>query len=248
MPERHKPLLWQALSLLLTLLTACQTAQTPTPLIAPLPTPHILAVQVTPALQSLGAQFHACADELPSTGLVVSNTPAPSLDLNKAAVALRWGLQSKPEGYAAVLGQEALVVIVSTQSTLQSIGLADLRAIYQGKLRAWPGTDNEIQAWTYPSGDDATEVFEGTILGGSTIPASAVYTAPDPEAMLETVAKTPNAVGYLPRRWLNSSVKALNIQGIAAESLRQPVVALSKSEPEGPEKSWLLCLQQAFTE
>lgn len=248
MPDcRQQPRLWQAISLLLCLLAACQPL--PTPQIAPQPTPRVLTVQATPALQSFTGKFHACAGiERPSIGLVVSNTPAPSLDINKADIALRWGVQFKLEGYAAELGKEALVIVVSPQHAGQSIQLSDLQAIYQGKLRAWPGASSEVHAWTYPGGDDAAQVFEGVVLGGGQILGSAVYTAPDPAAMLEAVSKDLNAVGYLPRGWLNDSVKSLDVQGIAPETMRQPVIALSKSEPEGPEKSWLICLQQGFSE
>jgi hypothetical protein len=202
-------------------------------------------VQITAALQPLGEQFRNCVLELPNTGLVLLETPAAALDLDRSTLALRWGAGSAAIDYAAVVGEEELVVIAHPSNPLAQITVESLRAVYEGLQREWPETSEEIQAWAYPDGDDVQEVFEVAILGETAAAAGTAWLAPDPGAMRAAVAGNPAALGFLPRRWMDASVKALSVQGLEPASLRQPVLALSKSEPTGPEKAWLLCLQQA---
>ena len=231
------------------LLAACQPSLTP----VALPTPTVLEVQVTPALTHLGQSFNDCANELENSGLVVLETPAALLDLNRSALALRWGpgySGADQPGYAAVIGQEELAVIVHPDNPLNSISRADLQALYSGALRSWPQTDPaiEVQPWVYPDGDDVLAVFQSALLDGSAPSPRAVYNAPDPAAVLEAVAENPGAVGFLPARRVNSSVKALVLEGIDPAQLRQPILAWSNVEPKGPEKAWLICLQERLSE
>lgn len=213
---------------------------------SPLPTPAALEVQITPALQAMGDRFRNCALELPNTGLVLLKTPADSIDLERTEIALRWGAGSAAFEYAAVIGEESLVIVTHPENPLQEISLDDLRAMYTGGLREWPepAGSGEIEPWAYPAGDDVQEVFEKVVLG-EPLAAGATWLAPDPGAMREAVSGSRAAVGFLPQSWLDESVKPLAVTGIAAERLRQPLLALSKLEPTGPEKAWLICLQQA---
>jgi hypothetical protein len=228
--------------LLLLLMSACQPGLTP----VARPTAAVLTVQSTPALQSLGKVYQVCVQELANTGLVLLDTPAVSLDPDRAGLALRWGAGSSiKNNYAVVIGQEELVFIVHPQNPLKGISLADLQAIYSGKQRDWPQSSpaGEIQPWVYLPGDDAQAVFETSVLKGQAVSTRVTFLAPDPEAMRDAIASSPAAIGFLPRRWLNQTVKQLPVEGLDTASLRQPILALSKSAPDGIEKSWLICLQ-----
>lgn len=230
------------------LLAGCQPGLTT----LTLPTPRALIVQVTPALTILEDEFQRCAAGLENTGLVLLERPAAALDLAQSALTLRWG---NPGGwdpgqpsYAAVIGQEELVVVTHPSTPLESIRLADLQAIYTGGLHHWPNMDEtaEIQAWGYARGEDVQAIFQAAL--GVEPSARVMHLAPDPAAMRDAVGITPGAVGFLPRRWLNDSVKPLAVEGLDAALLIQPVLAWSKLEPSGQEKAWLICLQEGANE
>jgi hypothetical protein len=172
-------------------------------------------------------------------------TPASALDLNRSSLALRWGAGSSAIEFASVIGEEELVVVIHPDNPLQQISLEDLRAVYEGTLREWPDTQEEIEAWAYPAGEDVQEVFESAVFTGTAPASDKAWLAPDPRAMREAIAGNPAALGFLPRSWLDEGVRALPISGLEAGDLRQPVLALSKSEPIDPEKALLICLQQA---
>ncbi len=217
---------------------------------APRPTPSILTVQSTPALQSLAKDYQGCVEEQANAGLVLLDTPAASIDLKQASLALRWGASSAFKGYAAVIGNEELDLIVHPSNLLNSISLAEIKAIYSGSQPVWPGGDPavEIQPWVYLTGDDAQSIFEAAVLAGQPPSTRVVSLAPDPAAMREAVAASPAAVGFLPRRWVDSSVKVIPVTDLDPARLRQPILALSRSEPQGLDKSWLLCLQEKLSE
>lgn len=226
------------------LVSACQA----NPTLESQPTPQVLTVQVTPALQSMSDTFRRCTQAQPNTGLVLLDTPAASIDLDRAPLALRWGAGASLPGSAAVVGQEELVIVVNPQNPAERISLADLQAIYHGTLRAWPGQTSEIQPWAYASGEDIQSIFEAVVLGGSALSNRTASTAPDPAAVREAVAGNPAAIGFLPKRWVDKSIKVLPLDGMDPANLRQPILALSKSEPKGLEKAWLICLQEQRTE
>ena len=195
-----------------------------------------------------------CTEELENTGLVLLNRPASALDLSQAALALRWGAirpdSSKIKPYAAVIGEEELVILVHPQNTIQQISADDLEAIYTGRMRTWKtaAPANEIQVLVYPEGEETQEIFENIFLNSSPGRAQITSLVPDPAAMRETIAKNPGAIGFLPRRWVDSTVKTLPVENLDPVQLRHPILALSQSEPGGQEKEWLVCLQEMMSE
>ncbi len=231
------------------ILAACGPAPTPT---AAQPTPVILAVRVSPALRSLEGLFHACAGELPNTGLVLLDWPAQGA--TQAGLVLQWGdagtAGKGPAAFTAVLGQEDLVVVVNPKNPLGKISMADLQAIYSGALPHWDqsGQSVDIQPWVYPDGEDAQAIFQAQVLGGSLLAGRVVYTAPDPAAMREAIVANPGAIGFLPKRWADASVKPITIEGLDPARLRQPILARFNSEPKYPDKAWSICLQERLSE
>jgi hypothetical protein len=70
--------------------------------------------------------------------------------------------------------------------------------------------------------------------------------------MLEAVAGDENSIGYLPASFITSAdpslagkVKRVQLGETLAESLTQPVIAVTASEPEGLTRQLVICLQEA---
>jgi ABC-type phosphate transport system substrate-binding protein len=121
-------------------------------------------------------------------------------------------------------GADSPVIIVSPQQTPQSVSTNALRAIFGMRLRNWP---NQTPAHVFVLRDDNPThgVFSKQILNiyphqlrlaWDRLVFSGTGQAPtevnSEEAMREQVAKTPGAIGYLPRSMVDDSVRVLQLQ------------------------------------
>jgi phosphate transport system substrate-binding protein len=147
-----------------------------------------------------------------------------------------------PDGtglWATPLGEEPIAVIVNQASPIDGLTLAQLQDIYAGRDTMWAAAARE-------DGDDSRLFFEAVALRGLR-PAATISLAPSPEAMIRFVSETPNALGYLPLGWADERVKVIAIDGLAPTDEGYPlialVVAVSKSEPGGPARDWLINVQ-----
>lgn len=214
-------------------LCACQPSATT----VALPSPQILHMQITPALDRLRPALHACAAE-EALGLVVDSLPATALDPSQTDLALRWSAPAETSDFAAVLAEEALVVIVHPTQERAAVTRGELRALYSAGQQA-----GGLNPWAYPPGDDVQQAFETLVLQGPPEQPLPVFLAPDPPAMLEAVAEDPNAIGFVPAGWVTGQVRVLPVSDLDTEESLQPILAISTAEPQGAARAMLLCLQ-----
>lgn len=226
------------------LLSACRPVAAP----APEPTLLFLQVQFTPALAVLRPQFQACALAQPGLAVIALERPAAALTPAQVDFALRWDEPPQIEGYAAGIAQEALVPIVHPSNPLAALRRAQIDALLAGPAPTWDGLlpqgkDRPLRLWIYPGGDDARGVLENALLQHS-LASGAAAIAPDPQAMRQAIAADPDALGFLPTRWLDASVRLVPLDIPSP----RPILALSTAEPQGAARQWLLCLQNALSQ
>ncbi len=232
--------------LVIGLAAACTQAAPP----VIVPTPQSWRIQYTPALAWMAPEFNLCIRQQPGDALIVSEKPASALDVAQAQITLRWGAAPENTGYLTELGSDDLVVVVNPQNPVRNLTGSQIRDIFSGANRTWSayakGNPNPIQVWVYPTGNEIRQYFEKSLNPPRLNPSALL--APDPGVMRQAVAADPSAIGYLPGRWVNSSVRGLSIPDIAETSLRQPILALTSAEPQGTQKEWLLCLQRSIAQ
>jgi hypothetical protein len=236
-----KHVLWIKLGVyicLLSTLAACRELSTA----APLPTPDTVLVQITPALQKLTPRLQACAQQDTTVGLRVKEVPAQALDFRQAAVSLRIDLAPGTQPYAADLGSIQIAIIAPPGQAPSHLSRNDLANIYNGRLTQWPGSSQPIQLWTYLPGDDLRQAFERLVPGEQSEqpPSQQLRLAPSPQAMLDAVAASPGALGYVPKDWLDARVQAIPLD----VTLAAPLLALTPAEPQGAARRLIACLQK----
>jgi hypothetical protein len=238
-----------AVALSLLLLAGCH----PLAAAPPPPTAWPVRIQYTPALTPRLAALQDCAAQIPGAGLLVDELPARLLDPAKADLVLRLGLPANPPGFSAQIGADQVVAIVNPINPV-TLHAGDLAAIFSGQVRAWadlspvpaltPGsaiTPTPIHLWTYAPGDDVRDAFVNTFLSGAAISARAGI-APDPSDLLQAVADDPSAIGYLPGSVVTDRVRVVDVSGEGPG--QAPLLALAQSEPQGPARALLACLQK----
>jgi phosphate transport system substrate-binding protein len=102
------------------------------------------------------------------------------------------------EGFA----RDSVAVIVHPDSPLTETGLAQLREIFRGRMQEWDGT--VITVVSREDGSGTRAAFERIALGGGDTTLNAVV-VPSGEAVLDLVASTPGAIGYVSSLWLGSA-------------------------------------------
>lgn len=178
-------------------------------------------------------------------GCVPAGSALAYLDTpDQAAARLVWG-GAVPDGWSAFeLGTEKLAVIVNPANPAQSISSAGLTLVFSGEILDWdylgqaPGP---LTAWSLPAADESASVA----LAGGIVLASGdqLRLAPAPAELRAAVAADPSAIGLLPARFLDDSVRELVIDGLDPAALSAPLLALTPQEPQGALRAWLGCLQ-----
>ncbi len=239
--------------LLLLLATACAPFTTA----APLPTRQPVRVDLPPALRPWGSRLQACGAENPGMDLFVLESAPASQATGQADLTFHLGAPVTKSAYLAQVGTEDITILVNAANPNDKLSLAQLQQLYLGQALTWAtiasapaGFDQTVQLWTYPAGDELRWAFESAVFRGSQSQAQAML-APDPQAMLEAVSSAKNAIGYVPGSWMKTvtpelakGLKQIEVESALAQELRQPVLASSAVEPQGPARALLECLEK----
>jgi hypothetical protein len=201
------------------LISSCSTG-TPPP-----STPQIVSVYSSSAAQPWLSELYDCAAG--QGDVVLSRVADPDI----AQIGLRIGEPEFLSSFAYQIDNEEILIVTQRQSPVQNLTFDDARALFLGL------GDPAVQVWVYASGEDVQRVFEQFVMeGGSITPAARV--AASPQQMSDTLVNEPKTVGILPRHWkAGDSREVLSVATV-------PVLALTKTEPQGVVKSLIVCLQK----
>lgn len=205
-----------------------------------------LKVEITPGLDWLRPEMADCALQTPILSLTVRSASQQDQSLGNADILLRWSESLAGDGKTLKIGEDSLAVIIHPDNPLQQMDDTQLAAIYSGAIGDWeslPGSlSGEIHRWVYPPDDDSQILFDSKVLAEEKIVLTAMI-VPDPEGMLDAVREDSHAIGFIPARWLEPSVKPVSISGYTKSDLTMPILAVTDGEPSGFTRDWLLCVQ-----
>jgi hypothetical protein len=134
-------------------------------------------------------------------------------------------------GFAYQVDEEEILVVTHRQSLIQSLNREGVQELFMGL------SDPSVQAWVYASDADVQKVFDQFAMEGRGVASSALVAA-SPQQMSDTLVNQPNAIGILPRHW-----KAGDVREVFSVA-KVPVLALTKSEPQGVINQLIGCLQK----
>ena len=242
---KKSPLAAALILALLALLAAC--ADLPTP--QPLPPTQWLRVQVSPSLALSDDLLSACTPA--GAGLALQGVTGAAFAADQVDLTLRWGAPPDSSGYSAQIGEDELVPVVHPSNSVQALTFSALQTTFAGGLPGWDWdflgqTAQPLSVYAYPASSDIQAILASQLLpSGQPLPREVVV-APGPAQVREAVAADPGALGFLPRRWVDASVKAITVTGLPAGAWTKPILALSAVEPQGIARAWLLCVQQGI--
>ena len=146
----------------------------------------------------------------------IATLSRPLKDAEKAAMAER-GVNP----VAHVVAFDALPVIVHPSNRVKALTTAQLRDIYTGAIANWKavgGADLPIVVISRDTNSGTFETFKELVLGkDAKVTPSAEYTGSN-GAMRQRVQATRGAIGYAGLGFIDRTVKALEIDGVAPSS------------------------------
>ena len=218
-----------AMVLVLILLAGCNPPM-------PAATPVSIAVQYSAATAPWLTGIYDCA----GVNVVTAEQRAVEFqDPQSVDMAIRIGQPDNLNFPAYQIGSEEILVIVNPKNPVKSLTAEQVRRIFNGQTLSWQGvggSNTQVQAWVYSSGEDIQQIFESLALDGSPVTSNARL-ATSPDEMALAIGNDVNAVGIL-----TQSLKGDNVSD-AFLVATVPVLALTKSAPQGAVQTLIACLQ-----
>jgi phosphate transport system substrate-binding protein len=119
-----------------------------------------------------------------------------------------------PVGYA--VANDGIALVVNKANNVKNITIAQIKAIYTGKIKNWKelgGPSLPIVVISRDVSSGTFEVFNEKALGGAKIDPSAQLLASN-NAVVTTVTSTPGAIGYAGLGYVNESVNLVSVENV----------------------------------
>lgn len=132
-----------------------------------------------------------------------------------------------------VVGYETVVPVVAPGNPLASLGLAQLRGIFNGSIRRWTevgGPDLPIEVVSREPGSDVQEVWNEAVMQGSEVWRGAAV-AGSASAVREALRRRPAAISFVIAGQVPAELRALRVGGVPAnpDTVRAKAYPISRT-------------------
>lgn len=158
------------------------------------------------------------------------------------------GKGAKPVEF--VVAYDCIVPVVHTENPLKNITLDQLKAIYKGEVKNWKeigGSDKPMVVISRDTSSGTYEVWEEKVMKKERVYPGALLSASN-GAIVQTVSKNVNAIGYIGVGYADRSVKSLSVNGIAGSKqttldktfpISRPLFMYTRVQPAGDIKTFM---------
>jgi ABC-type phosphate transport system substrate-binding protein len=159
----------------------------------------------------------------------------------------------KDQVWVSGLAFDPLALIVHPTNPISNVTLSQLSDLFQGRTFDWTpfGGTGEVMPVSREAEAHSRQLFEERVMQKRAVTRNAILKS-SAKDVIDFVAQTPGAIGYVPLSQVDARVKAIEIDGVAptAETaangqyvLTSPLYLIAKSEPAGDLRdfaAWLL--------
>ena len=143
-----------------------------------------------------------------------------------------------------VVGKDGIALVGHPSNTVSDLILEQVKAIYQGTITNWNevgGADSEIVLIGRDSSSGTREFFTEFVLDKEDA-AKEMQELNSNGAVAQAVSITPGAIGYVSLEYVDDSLKAFSIGGVAPTvdnvisgiyEINRPLLMITNGEPEG---------------
>lgn len=155
-----------------------------------------------------------------------------------------------------VVGKDGIALVGHPSNTVSDLSLEQVKAIYQGEISNWKevgGADMQIVLIGRDSSSGTREFFTEFVLKKEDA-AKEMQELNSNGAVAQAVSQTPGAIGYVSLEYVDDSLKAFSIGGVAATvenvvsgvyEINRPLLMVTNGEPEGLAADYLAFLLSA---
>lgn len=152
--------------------------------------------------------------------------------------------------WSVEIARDGLAVIVHSGNPIMNLALKQVRDIYTAKITDWSqfgGSNSKIHVITREEGSGTRGAFEDLVMDDMRISPKAIVQDSNGAVRL-LVADDPNAIGFISLGLVDESVKALQLDGVAATTenvingsydLSRPFLFMTLNQPSGETKQFL---------
>lgn len=150
-----------------------------------------------------------------------------------------------------VIARDGIAIVANENVAVNDLSVEQIRQIFSGEITNWKdlgGVDANIIVVSREEGSGTRAAFEEMVLGEGTLITDSAILQPSNGSVRTTVSTTPDAIGYLSFGYLDETVKAISVDGVAptesnASNGSYPVVRplniITYGEPTGELKSFI---------
>jgi phosphate transport system substrate-binding protein len=209
---------------------------------------------VQPLAEVLAAAFEAQNTDVNvviqggGTAVGIQSCNDGTVDLGAASRALK---STDPQLITHLIARDGIAMVTQTSNSLNGLTKQQVKDIFDGNITNWKdvgGADATIVVIAREEGSGTRTAFQDMVLGSNvSITRNAVLQLSN-GAVKTAVSSTPNSIGFISFGYVDSSVKALAIDGVAATEANaksgiypivRPLYFLTKTEPTGAVKDFL---------
>ena len=151
---------------------------------------------------------------------------------------------------ANVVAMDGIAVIVNSSNAISEMTRQQIKDIYTGKISEWPAVGVSGGKIVVVSRDSASGTFEAftekALDGQKTRPDSLLQASN--QAVAQTVASTPGAIGYIGLGYMSAAVKPVKVDGVECTKdtvlsgtypLARPLFMYTNGTPKGALKEYM---------
>ena len=156
-----------------------------------------------------------------------------------------------PKLNVIVIARDGIAIVANADVTVSDLTVEQVRDIFSGKITNWKdlgGEDQNIIVVSREEGSGTRGAFEELVMGKDALITASAILQPSNGSIRTTVSTTPYSIGYMSFGYLDDTIKAISIGGIAPTEpnaadgsypIVRPLNMLTNGEPTGPVKAFL---------
>lgn len=164
---------------------------------------------------------------------LMDGTTDVAMSSRKIKMDERMKLQEAGKAYKEVIiAQDALAVIVNPGNSVSQLTREQIEGIFTGKITNWKevgGADMKIICYARETSSGTYEFFKEHVMNRKNY-ASSCLNSPATGAIIESVASTKGAIGYVGLAYMEKVVKALAVSYDKGKTFIKPTVASAKDK------------------